>query len=190
MSQHLKYPFPTSSVKCHNTIYDGMKKHNGELEIDEDLKMLHRTWTVQRVSWVILLLIIIAALLGFTGRGGVGGINKITKSTASQSMEVEYERFLRDEVEGEMKISLNNLKSTSPTLFFSKEFYDKVRVEEIVPEPEHIEIGPDGIMYTFRATKPEFIILYYTKPLHVGPLQVTTTGPDQEAITISQFVYP
>lgn len=167
-----------------------MKKHNGELEIDEDLKMEHRTWTVQRVSWVILLLIVIAALLGFTGRGGVKGINNITKSTPSQTMEVEYDRFLRDEVEGEMKISLKNLISTSPTLFFSREFYDKVRVEEIVPEPEHVEISQDGIAYTFRATKPEFIVLYYTKPLHIGPLQVVTKGPDNETVTMSQFVYP
>ncbi|MBB6611154.1 hypothetical protein H7F15_08910 [Pontibacter sp. Tf4] len=167
-----------------------MRKHNGELEIDEDLKMERRTWTVQRVSWVILILIVIAALLGFTGRGGVKGINKLTKSTASQAMEVEYDRFLRDEVEGEMKITLHNLKSANPTLFFSKEFYDKVRVEEIVPEPEHTEISPDGITYTFRATKPEFIILFYTKPLHIGPLQITAKGPDNEAVTMSQFVYP
>jgi hypothetical protein len=167
-----------------------MKKHNGELEIDEDLEMDHRTWTVQRISWVILLLIVIAALLGFTGRGGVKGINKTTKNTASQTMEVEYDRFLRDEVEGEMKISLQNLKTTSPSLFFSKEFYDKVRVEEIVPEPEHVEISQDGITYTFRATKPEFIILYYTKPLHIGSLQVVAKGPDNETVTISQFVYP
>ncbi|NEM98583.1 hypothetical protein [Pontibacter burrus] len=167
-----------------------MKKHNNELEIDEDMQLEHRTWVIQRISWVILFLILVAALLGFTGRGGVKGINKITRSTPSQSMEVEYDRFLRDEVEGEMKISLKNLKSTSPTIFFSKPFYDKIRVEEIVPEPEHIEIDQEGITYTFRTAKPESIILFYTKPMHVGNIQVITRGPDNETISMSHFVYP
>ncbi|MBC5775144.1 hypothetical protein H8S95_13785 [Pontibacter sp. KCTC 32443] len=167
-----------------------MKKHNNELEIDEDMALERRTWIIQRFSWVIMLLILIAALLGFTGRGGAPGINKMKAATASQSMEIEYERFLRNEVSGEMKVNLVNIPSANPSVFFSKEFYENIRVEQVVPEPETVQVGPEGITYTFQVSQPESHIMFYTKPMHTGTLNIVVRGPNNDTVTLSQFVYP
>ncbi|MEJ8757331.1 hypothetical protein WG947_10010 [Pontibacter sp. H259] len=167
-----------------------MKKHNGELEIDEDLKLEHRTWTVQRVSWGVMLLLVLAALLGFTGRGGLPGISTIKETSASQTIELEYQRFLRSETVDELSVKLKDLKTTAPTLYFSKDFVERMQVEQIVPEPEKVETGPDGITYTFSTTQAESHIVFYTKPLEIGNLQVTMRGPDNSTINFSQFVYP
>lgn len=167
-----------------------MKRHNQELEIDEDLKLERRTWVIQRISWIIMFLILIAALLGFTGRGGLEGINKMKATSALQSMEIEYERYLRNEVSSEMKVNLRNVNSSNPSIFFSKEFYENIRVEQIVPEPEMVQVGPTGITYTFQANHPESHIMLYIKPMHIGSLNITARGPNNDALRFSLFVYP
>jgi hypothetical protein len=167
-----------------------MKKHNGELEIDEDLKLEHRTWTVQRVSWWLMLFIVLAALLGFTGRGGLPGISTIKTASASQTIEVEYQHFLRSKTEDELNVKLTKLTTTSPTLSFSKDFVEKVQVEQIVPEPETVQTGPDGITYTFSTTQSESHIVFYTVPLKPGNLHITMRGPDNATLSFSQFVFP
>lgn len=85
---------------------DTMKKHNQELEIDEDLKLERNTWVVQRVSWVLMLLIAIAALLGFTGHGGLPGISSMKAETTTKSVVVEYERYLRNVTAEQLKVHL------------------------------------------------------------------------------------
>lgn len=167
-----------------------MKRHNNELEIDEDVAFEHKTWTFQRVSWVVLLLIIIAALLGFTGRGGLPGINTMKEASASQNIELEYNRFLRNQVSEELKVHLKGIQSTSTAIAFSKDFYDKLRVEQVVPEPAQVQVGAKSITYTFDTPHPESHIIFYTKPMKTGMLDVTVQGPENEAVAISQYVYP
>ena len=48
-----------------------MKKHNQELEIDEDIALENKSWTAERVAWVLMGLLLLAVLLGFTGNGGL-----------------------------------------------------------------------------------------------------------------------
>ena len=167
-----------------------MKKHNNELEIDEDITLEQRTWTFQRISWVILLLIILAALLGFTGRGGLPGINKLTASSASQSIKLEYDRFLRNEVTEELQVELQNLHNPTTSISFSKDFYEKLRVEQVVPEPEQVQATAENITYTFNTSQPESQIVFYTKPIKAGMVHITVSGPGNEKVTMSQFVYP
>lgn len=167
-----------------------MKKHNHELEIDEHPKLEKKSWTAQRVGWFLMFLVIVAALLGFTGRGGLAGLNHINKSTSSQSLQLEYNKFQRDQVTDELKIKLQQLQTPSSTITFSKAFYEKMRVVQVVPEPDNVEINANEIKYTFNISQPEGSIIFYTKPMHVGSLYITVKGPDQEPVPVSMFVYP
>jgi hypothetical protein len=45
------------------------KPHSGDLELDQDLAFERRTWTVERVAWVAMGLMGIAALAGLLGPG-------------------------------------------------------------------------------------------------------------------------
>ncbi|OKL39912.1 hypothetical protein [Pontibacter flavimaris] len=167
-----------------------MKKKYQDLEIDEDLELERRTWTIQRIVWGLMLLIILAALLGFTGDGGLPGISKKTKATASQHMTLEYERYLRHQVPSELKVTLQQLQTSEPAIRFSTDFYKEQRVEQVVPEPEKVQVGPEGITYTFSVEQAQSHIIFYVKPLHAGNLSFTAHGPAGEAIAVSQFVYP
>lgn len=41
----------------------------GDLEISQDLEFQKRSWTIQRVGWVVIALLILAGLLGVFGKG-------------------------------------------------------------------------------------------------------------------------
>ena len=45
------------------------ESHSGDLELDQDLIFERRTWTVERVAWVIMALVGLAALAGLLGPG-------------------------------------------------------------------------------------------------------------------------
>ncbi|NDK56233.1 hypothetical protein [Pontibacter fetidus] len=167
-----------------------MNKHNGELEIDEDAPFEKRFWTVQRIGWLIMLLVILAAMFGFTGRGGLSGINKIKKASQSQSLVLEYDRFQRYQVSDKLTVKLQQLQTTAPTITFSKVFYEKIRVEQVVPQPEKVEINANEITYTFSISQPSGDVIFYTKPMHAGSLEVMVKGPNNERVPISMFVYP
>ncbi|SFG31572.1 hypothetical protein [Pontibacter chinhatensis] len=164
-----------------------MEKKYQDLEIDEDLELERRTWTVQRISWVLLLLIILAALLGFTGRGGLLDVGKGVAFNSSHSVDLEYERFLRQGVTREIKVSL---RQENTSILFSNGFYETQRIEQVVPEPQKEEVGSEGITYTFHGVKSPSLIIFYVTPLKAGSLNYTVTGSDKEPVAVTQFVYP
>ncbi len=41
----------------------------GDLEVAQDRTFQRRSWTIQRVGWVVMLLVAAAALAGLTGSG-------------------------------------------------------------------------------------------------------------------------
>ncbi len=167
-----------------------MKRHNNELEIDEDISFERSTWKIQRVGWVIMLLIVLSAILGFTGRGGLLNVNKQTVTSTDGTMEIEYERFQRREASSELKITLKNISTPSPTIFFSTDFYTKQRIDKIIPEPEKVEAGADGIVYTFAVDAPNTQLIFHTKSTTFGQIQYSVQRPGSSAETIKHFVYP
>lgn len=167
-----------------------MKKHNQELEIDEDIKLESRNWAVERVAWVLMALVVLAALLGFTGNGGLKGINQMTAGSQAQGITVEYERYLRRKAPSELKVTLYAAAiSPEKELQFSKEFYEKVQVEQVVPEPSKVYTHEQGITYTFSEAGATTSILFYLKPKQMGNLELSLKA-DGRSLTISQFVYP
>ncbi|WP_299708334.1 hypothetical protein [uncultured Pontibacter sp.] len=167
-----------------------MKKHRGELEIDEDIQLESNSWKIQRVAWVIMALVIIAALLGFTGDGGIGNLQSLKAGDSSELLEVEYERFLRRSAPAEIKVKLAPSTSNSLTdLHLSKDFYEKFQIDKVVPEPSEVYTHEQGITYSFTTANQPFSVTFYLTPKGMGslPLHFST---DKKKVAITQFIYP
>ncbi len=163
-----------------------MKKHNQELDIDEDLVLERRTWAFERTGWLFMLLFVLAALLGFTGRGGIATINDQTAGSKAAGIEVKYERFLRREAPANLQVRLYGQENQ---VRFSKEFYEKVRVEQVVPEPELVHVTDESIIYTFEKEAEQALLAFYLKPQKSGSLHITIANSNTQ-LNLSQFVYP
>lgn len=167
-----------------------MKKHRGELEIDEDIQLESTNWKVQRVSWVIMALIVVAALLGFTGNGGIGNLQRLKAGDSAEGLEIEYERFLRRGAPSEIKVKLAPSTNDSLTdLRISKDFYEKLEIDKIVPEPSQVYTHKQGITYRFVSAHEPFTVIFYLKPAGMGslPLQFATS---KKQVAITPFIYP
>lgn len=167
-----------------------MKKHKGELEIDEDIKLESANWKAQRVAWVLMALVVIAALLGFTGNGGIGDLHRLKAGNSTEGLEVECERFLRRGAPSEFKVQLAPSSGDSHTdLQLSKNFYEKLEVDKVVPEPSEVFTHEQGITYRFASANQPFTVIFYLKPKAMGsvPLHISTAG---KKVNITPFIYP
>ncbi|MHC2992572.1 hypothetical protein OB13_13630 [Pontibacter sp. HJ8] len=167
-----------------------MKKHNQELEIDEDSAFAKSTWTAERVAWVLIGVLLLAVLLGFTGNGGVTGINKRTAGSQATGIAVEYDRYLRREAPSEIKVILSGTSSeATKELQFNQDFYDQVHVEQVIPEPTEVSTHENGITYKFAGTAPIMPIIFYLQPKHMGTHEIHVQA-GKSSVSFSQFVYP
>ncbi|PKV75777.1 hypothetical protein [Pontibacter ramchanderi] len=167
-----------------------MKKHRGELEIDEDIQLESTNWKVQRVAWVLMSLFVLAALLGFTGDGGIGNFQSIKAGDSADGLEVEYERFLRRSAPAEIKVSLQAAPSDTLTdLRISKNFYEKIKVDQVVPEPAEVYTSEEGITYSFTTDKQPFTVTFYLTPKGMGSLPLLFSSSEKQ-VAITPFIYP
>lgn len=167
-----------------------MKKHKGELEIDEDIQLESTNWKIQRVAWVVMALVVFAALLGFTGNGGIGNLQHLKAGDSAEGLEVAYERFLRRGAPAEIKVKLAPSSGDSHTeLRLNKAFYEELLVERIVPEPSEQYTNEQGITYRFASTNQPFSVIFYVKPDGMGSLPLHFSTSKKE-VTITPFIYP
>ena len=103
---------------------------------------------------------------------------------------MEYDRYLRRQAPTEVKVTLTAPASeTAKELQFSRDFYDKVQVEQVVPEPTNVMTHESGISYQFAGTASRMPITFYLRPKHMGT-QVIQVQAGKSRVSFSQFVYP
>lgn len=165
-----------------------MKRHK-DLDIEEDIELEHTNWKMQRVGWVLMTLLIIAALLGFFGKGGLAIVNNKTAGDSETGLEVEYEKFLRRGAPSELTVSLAGESASVKQIRFSKDFFDRVRVEQVIPEPAEVIMEDEGISYYFNLSGNNPQIKFYLKPMKMGNMHLLVQQQNKQ-VSLSQFVYP
>jgi hypothetical protein len=167
-----------------------VQKH-GDLEIAQDLKFERRSWRAERIAWIVGMLILIAALLGFLGPGPLG---KATAASSDKSLSVEYYRMERYEAPVQLRISASGslAKEGELRVWLNRQFVEAVEIKRIDPEPEHAEINGERFVYVFKtAAAPSTIKLFF----HLEPNKFGKTaahlgiveGPE---LQFSQFYFP
>lgn len=107
-------------------------KRVGDLEVNEDLRFQRRVWVVQRVGWVAMALVALAALVGlFGGTGSLRGEAKASSEDAIVS--VDYERFLRfmKPTTLEIQVGPEAGKEGMVSIWLDREYLDGLQVQQI-----------------------------------------------------------
>lgn len=116
------------------------------LQIDEDRAFQERFWTAQRILWVALTLIPLAALTGATGRSG-----PLAKSHALiGAAEVTFPRIAR--LGGSSSITLTLPDGTAPELTLGPDLASHFQIEAVLPRPA-METGGGLIRMAFFPDK-------------------------------------
>lgn len=128
----------------------------------EDQATTEREWRVQRAGWVVMALVVAAALAGVFG---TGPLSWSSASAGDGSLTVEYSRFVRNG--GPLALHLRVASSAAADgevrVVLGQELLDSLEVSQIVPQPRSQASTGDGVVLTFALEGD-------------GPLQATVSA--------------
>ena len=164
---------------------------NEGIRLEEDLDFQRREWAVQRVAGLLVVAFVVAAALGFFGSGGM--FSRGRASDEQGDLLIEYERFVRAGAPARLEIhSVAGMQDAQHhEVELNRGFFDAIRTEQILPEPQETLIGSDKVRFRFAAEawrSGGSLILDY-QPLNPGR-QVIEVQVDQAApVSFTQFTY-
>ncbi len=124
-----------------------------DLEVGQDVDFNRREWAVQRVGWVVMALVVLAALLGLTGSGVLA---RASVGDAGDPLRFEYSRFDRLEAPTTLdaRIDADAVGGGQVELWVDRAYLQGVQVQKITPEPEAVRSGADRLIYVFGVDEP------------------------------------
>lgn len=150
-----------------------------------------RTWVVERVCWVIMGVLLAAALAGLLA---AGPLSKTEAADEAGLVHVEYERFQRNLKSSILRISLSPDATSGRTaaIRMTGGLAADMKVEKIVPEPAEAKAAQDGIEFVFHIadTGQPAAVRFYLQPHKVGSLNGTVGVSGQQPVPFRSFVYP
>ncbi|WP_333855112.1 hypothetical protein [Leclercia sp.] len=158
----------------------GVKQNHAALQFE---------YNARRFGFVLLLLIIAAALLGlFSG----GYFSETTKTNPTHSVQVEYQRFGRLQSAVELKITLTGQSNAPLTLRIGGEYMARTQTDNIWPQPDEMHSEGGELVLVYQAAKPrkDFTVWLYTNPDRPGKTVTTVTVNNQPGLSFWQFIYP
>jgi hypothetical protein len=160
------------------------------LEINEDPAFQQRDWRIQRIGWGILAAIIAAALAGLLGPGPLS----TTQAHSGQSLEVEYERFLRHGAQSELRVQVASAARSAGQVrvAISREYLSGLDLQQVTPSPSRVQSAGQSVVYVFeRAAGPGPLHARFVfQPHKLGTRSGGIAIDDGSRVSIRQFTYP
>jgi hypothetical protein len=165
------------------------RESDAGFQVNQDLSFQQRDWTAQRVGWVIMLLLVIAAAIGAFGHGALGDAHL----GRSDALRLDYERLTRHGSSSFLELHLPRTSGPAEVrLWLERRYADRVRFESIVPEPERTELTADRLTYTFALGPGEQSphITFDITPIALWSATARLGIEGGDTLTFSQFVFP
>lgn len=161
------------------------------LEAEESLKIQRISWKLERAGWILCAIVLVLAAVGVFGGGPV---SRATAESADGAVSVKYNRFARNGAPERLEIELQSwaFSNDKAELWLSREFFSGVRLQEIVPRPEAVDLLPDRIVYHFRSPTGSGslqVVFDYT-PDSSGRRKITAGAGGGKVADFWQVVYP
>jgi hypothetical protein len=152
--------------------------------INEDYRIQKIGWPVQKIFWSLIFCVLIFGVLG--GLGDNTGVLS-EKTIEVNGAVIKYQRYLRVEKSFETKVILTDAHSGNTTIAFDAEYINRVRIVQVIPEPDAVEINDNHIIYHFNTTRTG-TITFFNDPLKMGSytLELDVNGTKT---TLSQYTY-
>jgi len=124
------------------------------IEVDEDLDFQQREWTLERIGWIAMAVIVLLSLIGLFGDG------PISQSTIGEEggFEFTYGRFARNNSPSEIQVSIPEslIQEGQASFWIDQNYLEGIQIENIFPEPEDTLLYSDRITYTFATGNSAF----------------------------------
>jgi hypothetical protein len=159
------------------------------LDINQDLAFQRAEWSVQRLGWLVMTVLVILALVGLTGAGPLATAQV---SDPGNALRVEYSRFERVQAATEVQIELAATGRDPVELWIANEYLNAVELSFISPNPVETRTGADRQVFAFAPIEgaTSIVVGLEFRPKAAGMLSATMGIPNGGEVAFRQFVYP
>lgn len=163
-----------------------MQTH-GTLEIPEDVAFERRAWRVQRVGWVLMALLLVAA-----GAGAFGGGPLAHAETSAAGLTVEYERFFRNGGDCLLELRIDTSGEGEARVWFARDYLEQLELVDVLPEPERVESDERVVRMTFAAIegRDQLNVRLRARPRTVGRVEGAIGVEGAGQVQLSHLSYP
>lgn len=161
-----------------------------DLEQPENRRIAAREWWAERIGWVAISIILIAALLGAFGPGLLSHREAIS---GDGRLTVDYYLVQRHSAPSELRLRFEpDANAEFAQLAFSQSFVDEIKLESIMPSPSSISLQGERVVYDFRAADlgEQGHVVFRYQHESFGPLTGTITLLPGSEVDLSTFVFP
>jgi hypothetical protein len=158
---------------------------------DDGRRWQTREWRLQRIAWGAAWLVLLLAMLGVFSDGPLSDAKAVSPDG---SVEVAYERFVRDNGPAVLEITVpaEFVEGDTATLVLRGKWTEAVRIESISPTPDTESALGTGRVYEIgvEAGRDAVITVDY-RPQSAGISSGSVSiAPDAPAAQLRQLTYP
>ncbi len=161
----------------------------GLIEVDQDLDHARSLWRVQRVGWVVMLLIVIGASLGLFGHGPLAD-----GQARAEGLTLDYDRFARHGATSSLRAEIEPraLRGDTLTLWMTREYLEGIEIESVIPEPARVVTRGDLVLFTFMTAERSqpARITFNLRPDEYWSEHARAGIAGGEGVSFRQFIYP
>ena len=161
----------------------------GALQIDSEDSFTRREFAAESIGWVLLSLVLVAALLGALGGGPVSSAQEVSPSGR---ITLDYQRITHQDADDHVVVGIARRGSETgmETIHLGGQWLQQLDLRQITPEASETTGTPDGLELTIgaRGAGPVRVVLAFrTRAVGLtrGLLRV-----DGEEIPFTQLVLP
>ncbi|HEY8504224.1 MAG TPA: hypothetical protein VIL46_06545, partial [Gemmataceae bacterium] len=163
----------------------------GDLQIDQDLAQQGVEWTVQRVAWYAMLLVLLLALIGLLGNGP---LSTAVAEAPDGSLRAEFNRFVHYLTPETLRfdVAAGAARDGELRLWLDLQYLRGVQIRGVTPQPLRVEAGPDRHTYVFRAPDAQrpTTVLFHLEAERRWSLSGGAGVEGKEPLRFDQVVYP
>ena len=156
----------------------------------EDMGFQQRSWRAERIGWIAMTLVLVAALAGVFFHGPVS--HTVARSV-DNNLTVEYERFAHKTALTHflIRVSPPVREQEQVLVRLSPAFANTHDIDSVAPHPVRSSGGSYGLELVFaRSAAGDLAIHMAARPKRFGFLSVHVEAEGRGAVNIAQFIYP
>lgn len=161
------------------------------LELDQDLPFQERAWRAERIAWVVLTIVIVAALIGVFG---TGPLSSTTAGDTETGLAASYERFVRHDGRSslELRISPDQASEGQVEVWLSAGYLEDIQIEHISPQPDEVRTSGERDIFVFLTEDPSspMTVTLHFRPGSMGPISGDIGIIDGPTVSVRHISFP
>jgi hypothetical protein len=153
----------------------------------EDIVRQCSEWRIERLGWVVMALLVLAALLGAFSHGP---LSDATTTGSGGNLSVAYERLVHKTARHQFVITLARAPQDA-RIRLSPSFLQSYDIEVLYPVPLHSTSGTDGLDLTFAPSAAGDLTVHIgARAKRFGLATLSVEAGDQSRASFTQLIYP